>query len=173
MAAHRRDPLLAAARFLLGISIGIMTLVAAGLAIAIPGVLIKQDKVMARVAAHGAPPETIWAIVLLLGLALLIVILGFFFFRHLYRIVDSVGEGEAFTLINAQRLSAMGWIAIAAHVLGIPASALVHWIVHNTGHFNANVSFSLSGILLALILFILARVFRQGTAMREELEGTV
>ena len=30
-----------------------------------------------------------------------------------------------------------------------------------------------SGILLVVILFILARVFRHGTTMREELEGTV
>ena len=29
------------------------------------------------------------------------------------------------------------------------------------------------GILLALVLFILARVFREGAAMRSELEGTV
>ena len=32
---------------------------------------------------------------------------------------------------------------------------------------------TLDGILLAVILFILARVFRQGAAMREDLEGTV
>jgi hypothetical protein len=32
---------------------------------------------------------------------------------------------------------------------------------------------SLGGLLLALTLFILARVFRQGAAMREDLEGTV
>lgn len=30
-----------------------------------------------------------------------------------------------------------------------------------------------SGILLVILLFILARVFRKGTEMREDLEGTV
>ena len=33
--------------------------------------------------------------------------------------------------------------------------------------------FSLTGILMVLILFILARVFKRGAEMREELEGTV
>ena len=31
----------------------------------------------------------------------------------------------------------------------------------------------IEGILLALILFILARVFRHGARMRDDLEGTV
>ena len=30
-----------------------------------------------------------------------------------------------------------------------------------------------SGVILVLVLFVLARVFRKGTEMREELEGTV
>ena len=36
-----------------------------------------------------------------------------------------------------------------------------------------HISISLSGIMLILTLFILARVFRQGAMMRAELEGTV
>jgi hypothetical protein len=31
----------------------------------------------------------------------------------------------------------------------------------------------LSGLLLVLVLFILARVFRVGAAMRDDLEGTI
>ena len=38
-------------------------------------------------------------------------------------------------------------------------------------HFKAEMP--LSGLFLALVLFILARVFREGTRMREDLEGTV
>lgn len=34
-------------------------------------------------------------------------------------------------------------------------------------------AFDLGGIILAITLFILARVFRQGAAMRNDLEGTV
>ena len=34
-------------------------------------------------------------------------------------------------------------------------------------------SFDFGGLILILTLFILARVFRHGAAMREDLEGTV
>jgi hypothetical protein len=35
------------------------------------------------------------------------------------------------------------------------------------------VDLPLAGLFLALVLFILARVFREGTRMREDLEGTI
>ena len=38
---------------------------------------------------------------------------------------------------------------------------------------RADFGFSGGGLLLMLVLFILARVFRRGAEMREELEGTV
>jgi hypothetical protein len=34
-------------------------------------------------------------------------------------------------------------------------------------------AFWLGGVILSLTLFVLARVFRKGTDMREDLEGTV
>ena len=43
------------------------------------------------------------------------------------------------------------------------------FLMEDGGVFNVE----LTGILLTLILFILARVFREGSRMREELEGTV
>jgi hypothetical protein len=103
-------------------------------------------------------------------------VLGFLFFRHLYRIVGTVGEGDPFIPENAQRLSAMGWTVVAVHVLAIPLVAIGAWIAElakesDSIHFDSGID--LNGILLALILFILARVFREGTRMREELEGTV
>ena len=38
---------------------------------------------------------------------------------------------------------------------------------------SVDADFSTNGLLLALVLFILARVFRTGAKMREDLEGTV
>jgi hypothetical protein len=47
--------------------------------------------------------------------------------------------------------------------------------VDRHGDRGNDVDFGLSfgGVLLALVLFILARVFRKGAEMRAELEGTV
>jgi hypothetical protein len=53
--------------------------------------------------------------------------------------------------------------------------AIGGWIAQfdKSGHVRIDAGISGNGLLLVLVLFILARVFRQGTAMREELEGTV
>lgn len=173
MQTRKRDPLLATARFLLKAAMAITIVAGVAMIIAVPALLIFHDLAVARLAGHDAPPETIWAIVTVLGLAAVMAVLGFYFFRHLYRIVGSVGEGDPFVPINAKRLQAMGWITVAAHVIGIPISVLSGWIESVTDRVRVVFELPLAGILLAVVLFVLARVFREGTRMREELEGTV
>jgi hypothetical protein len=102
-----------------------------------------------------------------------IAVLGFYFMRHLYRIIGTVGDGDPFVPVNARRLSAMGWISVAVHVVSIPTAALAKWTQSVTHDMHFQVDLPLSGLFLALVLFILARVFREGTRMREDLEGTV
>ena len=47
-----------------------------------------------------------------------------------------------------------------------PEGSQTDWI-----HVDASLDFS--GVVMVVVLFILARVFRQGAAMRADLEGTV
>lgn len=176
MTSKPRDPLLIAARFILVFMMGVMAVVAVACVIGALGVLMMHGMVVAELAEHAIPAEVAWAIAPLLALVTGAGVLGFFFFRNLYRLVGTVGEGDPFIPENAQRLSQMGWIVVAVHVLAIPLVAIAAWIAKfadkpETVHFEGG--FDLNGILLALILFILARVFREGTRMREELEGTV
>jgi hypothetical protein len=173
MPPRTRDPLLAAVRIMLALAVGILGVVATALLIGVPAIFVMRVSVMAHIATQGTPPDAIWAIMAVMALGAAACVLGIYFFRHLYRIVCSVGEGDAFAPVNAQRLSAMGWIVVGAHVLGIPLGIIVHWIQSVTENFHAEAAISPSSILLALILFILARVFREGTRMRDELEGTV
>jgi hypothetical protein len=150
-------------------------IVAAALFTAIvPLIVFWRDTVVAKLVGHGAPAETIWAIAALLLMSAVMAVLGFYFARHLYRIVGSVGEGEAFAPANAVRLRSMGWIAVAVHIVGIPMSILAKWVESATkGGAHLEVDLPLAGLFLAMVLFILARVFREGTRMREDLEGTV
>ncbi len=173
MTVRQHDPLLSVARLLLGLAAGVFAIGAGALTLAIPVIVVMRDAVMKHLATQGTPPDAFWAIVAIMTFGAVAAALGFFFFRHLFRIVGSVGQGDAFTPVNAERLSAMGWISVVVHVLGIPVGAVAHWVEDVSENFSADFDVSPSGILLALILFILARVFRQGAAMREELEGTV
>ena len=118
----------------------------------------------------GAPPTRfLWIfgppVVLLLTL-------GFQFLRTLRRIVVSVGDGDPFTTANADRLRAMTWIALAIQAISIGAILLSVYFGGRKSEIDASMG-AVTGTLMALILFILARVFRVGTEMRSELEGTV
>lgn len=176
MTPKPKDPLLIAARLILIIMMGAMVVVAVACAIGAVAVLAMHGHVVAELAKESIPTEVAWAIAPLLALLVGAGALGFFFFRHLYRIVGTVGAGDPFIPENAQRLSAMGWIVIAVHVLAIPLVGIAAWIAKmakESASFHLDGGLDIGGILLALILFILARVFREGNRMREELEGTV
>lgn len=92
-------------------------------------------------------------------------VLSFLFFQ-LSRMMAGVPRGEAFALANARRLASMGW-ALAGLFLF---------------HFILNARFAPSDVgahplwielLAAAVLRGFAEIFREGAAMRDELEGTI
>lgn len=176
MTSKPRDPLLIAARFILIFMMAVMAVVIVACAIGAVATLAVHGMLVTELAEHDIPAAAAWAIPPLLALVAGGGVLGFLFFRNLYRIVGTVGDGDPFTPENAARLSAMGWIVVAVHVLAIPLLGIAAWVARvakESAHFHFDGGLDLGGVLLALILFILARVFREGARMREELEGTV
>lgn len=171
--ARRLDPLLAVVKLILAISMAAFLALAAIIALVAPALFIWRDKVTIQMAEQGAPPEAIWAVATVVLLVSTMFVLGFYFVRHLYRIVASVGEGDPFVPINARRLSAMAWIAVTVHIIAIPVSMIGRWAESLSPRIHWEADVPLAGLFLALVLFILARVFREGTRLREELEGTV
>ncbi len=111
------------------------------------------------------------------AMALVIVAMGLAtrFVVRLRQIIDTVGQGDPFVADNASRLTHMAWLALIGQILAIAAGMIGGWIQTHGGRgsFDLEFNVSLSGIFLAIILFILARVFRKGAEMRAELEGTV
>ncbi len=74
----------------------------------------------------------------------------------------------------------MAWLLFGVHVAyGLPQLATINVervTVNGYSPYKQSFNFDardLTGILVVLTLFILARVFRQGAALREDLEGTV
>jgi len=170
-----QDRLLFFTRMMLTLLLGLTIIAGAVALLLIPVLLVRREDFAARLAASGIDLAGVPSIALLLALAAGIAVLAFLFLRQLRRIVDSVADGDPFVPANADRLRNMGWLAVAMQVLLIPATGLVIWFdalpQKPNVHYSDNTSFG--GLVLAMLLFVLARVFRVGSAMRDELEGTV
>lgn len=180
---NQSDLLLKAARLLVILGQIIIILTPIAIAIGISFMLtIWRDIVFAHIAQAGAPAAAFPLAIFAFVLVIVMLLLGYRFLRELGGIIATVGEGDPFARSNADRLSRMGWLTVAGHVLGIIIGALAAWFAPYIakldgakGHHSYDFGFGvgLGGLLLTLILFILARVFREGAKMREELEGTV
>jgi hypothetical protein len=176
MRSLTRDPLLAVGRAAVLFAMVVTALVGGLLLVVAPFLIFGRADIMAKVSVEGVEGLTANTFVGIGGLLLLIAAMAacaFLFLRHLLRIIDSVDKGDPFAPINASRLAAMAWLALAIEALGWPAGMIGVWIARSVKDADIDVGFSLTGVLLAIVLFILARVFRKGAEMRAELEGTV
>lgn len=100
----------------------------------------------------------------------------FAFFGKMRAIVVSVGEGDPFIAENAQRLGSMAWLLLGVEVLTVLVGLVRLYLANLASRGGDRLGFSvydLTGAVMVLVLFILARVFRKGTEMRADLEGTV
>lgn len=169
------DPLLIAAKGVIYFLLGIIAFAGFFVVLGIPATLIFGADLGADINAAELPQHAYWLIALLLAGVAGLLAMGFRFFLDMLRIVQSVGKGDPFIPQNAVRLTAMAWIALAINVLALPVAGLGVYIAklakEAPGTVDAGVDFG--GIILVLTLFILARVFKHGAAMREDLEGTV
>jgi hypothetical protein len=82
-------------------------------------------------------------------------------------------SGDPFVATNASRLQAIAWSLLALQLLSLVIGAIAK-IVSTPAHPpHLDAGFSTNGWLAVLLTFVLARVFAEGTLMREDLEGTV
>jgi hypothetical protein len=93
-------------------------------------------------------------------------------FVALTQIIESTRAGDPFIAVNARRLQTIGWALLVLQLLDIPASLLERFFP-SMGMGTPDPFFSASGWLAVLMVFVLSRVFAAGSAMRDDLEGTV
>ena len=172
-----RDPLITAARIAIIAARALLWfagLVMAGLFVA---TLFASDAQLAewgREAAElGGAAESRPALAILFGFMLLIIVPAERFFQQLQAIVDTVPKGNPFDPANADRLRRMAWLAVAFQTVSLGVNLLSDRTKEMSDRLDMTLELSFEGIFLALLLFVLARVFRLGAAMREDLEGTV
>jgi hypothetical protein len=106
-----------------------------------------------------------------LGLA--VVPLNYVVLKRLLAIVDTVRTGDPFVAINAHRLRTIAWALLTLQLLSVVIGAIGKSISTQAHPVHLDAGFSINGWLGVLLTFLLARVFAEGTHMREDLEGTV
>ncbi len=93
--------------------------------------------------------------------------------KRLLAIVETVRASDPFVTANAYRLQGIAWALLALNLLSIVIGAIAKTVSTPAYPLHLNAGFSINGWLAVLLTFLLARVFAEGTLMREDLEGTV
>ena len=93
--------------------------------------------------------------------------------KRLLAMVETVRAGDPFVAANANRLQAIAWALLALQLLSLVVAAIAKIISTPERPLDFDAGFSINGWLAVLLTFVLARVFAEGTRMREDLEGTV
>ena len=99
--------------------------------------------------------------------------LNYVVLRRLLAIVETVRAGDPFVAANASRLQAIAWALLALQLLSLVVGAIVKAVSSPAHPLHLQAGFSINGWLAVLLTFLLARVFAEGTLMRDDLEGTV
>ena len=182
MPSHLNDPLLTAGKGL-ALVLQILSALAGGILLLLVPivVLISQGVLTGFFEGNDTPIVVTYPLPgagLLFFFGLMFVAL-FLFFRKMQALIGTVGDGDPFTPENAHRLNAMAGLVLGIQVAGVVVAGFRHHLASLALGSTSSESFidfgrgDIVGILMVIILFILARVFRHGAAMREDLEGTV
>jgi len=106
-------------------------------------------------------------------LGVLAVPLNHLILTRLVRIVETVSRGDPFVAANAYRINAIAWALLGLQLLSMVIGGIGKAIASKDFPLHLDAGFSINGWLAVILMFVLARVFAEGTLMREDLEGTV
>lgn len=117
--------------------------------------------------------KLIWGMRAVAALGLVAILLNYAILKRLLAMIVTVRVGDPFVAANAYRLHAIAWALLALQLLGLAIAAIAKTVSTPANPFDVDAGFSINGWLAVILTFVLARVFAQGTLMREDLEGTV
>ncbi len=93
--------------------------------------------------------------------------------KRLVAIVETVRSGAPFIPANVYRLQAIAWVLLVLQLLSMLIGGIAKTVSTPEHPLNLDAGFSISGWLAVFLTFVLARVFAEGTLMREDIEGTI
>jgi hypothetical protein len=107
------------------------------------------------------------------GIGVLAVPIAHLVLTRLKAIVETVGVGDPFVLINAERLKTIAWSVLILEILHLVVGAIAKVVSTEAQPLHIDWEFSATRWLAVLLCFVLARVFEQGARMRDDLVGIV
>lgn len=90
-------------------------------------------------------------------------------FRNLYHVLASAETGSPFQPANVQRLERIGWLAIAVPVVSLVLSVVFRLL----GIDEVELSFSLTDLIMGVLVLILSRFFAYGVSLQNDVDGMV
>lgn len=90
-------------------------------------------------------------------------------FRNLYHVLASAETGSPFQPANVQRLERIGWLAIAVPVITLVLSVVFRLL----GVDEVELSFSLTDLIMGVLVLILSRFFAYGVSLQNDVDGMV
>ena len=118
-------------------------------------------------------PQMIMGLRAVAALGLIGVLFNNAVLTRLRKMVETVRLGDPFIADNAYRLNAIAWFLVALQLLSLVIAAVGRTISTPQNPVALDAGFSVNGWLAVILTFVLARVFAEGTLMREDLEGTI
>ena len=106
------------------------------------------------------------------GFGLVSAFLNYVVLTRLLAMVNTVAGSDPFVAANAARLQTIAWAVLGQQLLQLVIGTIASTISTPAHPLHIG-RFSTAGWLAVILLFVLARVFVEGTRMREDLEGTV
>jgi hypothetical protein len=138
-------------------------------------VMPNQQWIMAAFKLTPSPDTTrlIWALRAIAALGLVAIPLHYAVLKRLLAMVETVRAGDPFVATNAHRLHDIAWVLLAEQLLSMVIGAIGKAVSSPAHPVHLDAGFSVDGWLAVILTFVLARVFAEGTLMRDDLEGTV
>ena len=87
-------------------------------------------------------------------------------------VIASAGLGDPFAPANVRRLRSVGWSLLVLQLLDIPGALLARFFPA-MGSAAPTGDISIGGWFAVLMVFVLSRAFAAGSAIRDDLVGTV
>jgi len=165
---------LSAARLFLRIVRILNLVLGVGLVVAIPASFLFETQFFQFFSKRPPRIDPAWLVPVLrvwIVLALLMVAAVHVSFSRLLAVVETVRAGDPFVPENAVRLTTIAWCVLATQLLHLTFGMLAATM--NAAGSNIDWKFSVAGWLAVVLVFVLARVFEEGTQMREDLKAMI